>query len=110
MHMFTYDLYGMCVSVCVCVFAVLLEDIDRITYPTRTSILKKKKNSNFGQDTMKFTMETSDMQVVQFLAKNMSQLVTWLLGIQGLAAKPGQVRPSNTKFKCSLNAFLCSKL
>ena len=68
-----------------------IDEINRILYPTRTAVVKKKKKMDLGEDTMKFSLETFDHQVHQFLASGSTQLMTWLLGLQWLSAKPGQV-------------------
>lgn len=67
-----------------------IDDIDQVVYPTRTYVQRKKKQSDLGKDYMKVTLEASGQASVQLLLNDKDQLVTWILGFQNLAAKPGQ--------------------
>jgi len=67
-----------------------IDDIQRVSYPVRTNVKKLKKGTDLGKDYMKFSLETADYQTYQILTTEQSQLTQWVIGLQRLAAKPGQ--------------------
>jgi hypothetical protein len=73
-----------------------VDEIARIEYPAHTST-KNGNNQQLGKDYMKFNIQTQDHRVFHLLASNQQQLTLWVVGLQNLFAKPGQVRQFMTE-------------